>query len=151
MAAPSTSSSSTTNIMLAIFEKKTTSVDLYRPLRNYITFKYSKREAQNLEDDLQTLKQYRSDLERQPDPTPTSRRDLLQNYFKALCLVETRFPISPDKDHINIITFTWNDAFNPYPPTVTNPPLDRGATPILPQTTNKPTLSLDPPLSENPF
>jgi programmed cell death 6-interacting protein len=108
--------------MLAIFEKKTTSVDLYRPLRNYITFNYSEREAQNLEDDLQTLKQYRSDLERQLDPTPTSRRDLLQNYFKALCLVETRFPISLDKDHINIITFTWNDAFNSYPPTVTTPP-----------------------------
>uniref|UniRef100_A0A2N9FZ64 BRO1 domain-containing protein n=1 Tax=Fagus sylvatica TaxID=28930 RepID=A0A2N9FZ64_FAGSY len=68
MAAPSTSSSSTINIMLAIFEKKTTSVDLYHPLRNYIAFNYSEREAQNLEDDLQTLKQYRSDLERQPDP-----------------------------------------------------------------------------------
>ncbi|GMY09519.1 vacuolar-sorting protein BRO1 [Fagus crenata] len=62
MAALSTSSSSTTNIMLAIFEKKTTSVDLYHPLRNYIAFNYSEREAQNLEDDLQTLKQYRSDL-----------------------------------------------------------------------------------------
>uniref|UniRef100_A0A2N9F9R0 BRO1 domain-containing protein n=1 Tax=Fagus sylvatica TaxID=28930 RepID=A0A2N9F9R0_FAGSY len=92
MAAPSTSSSSTINIMLAIFEKKTTSVDLYHPLRNYIAFNYSEREAQNLEDDLQTLKQYRSDLERQPDPTPTSRRDLLQNYFKALCLVKTSLP-----------------------------------------------------------
>jgi programmed cell death 6-interacting protein len=108
--------------MLAIFEKKTTSVDLYHPLRNYISFNYSEREAQNLEDDLQTLKQYRSDLERQPDLTPTSCRNLLQNYFKALCLVKTRFPISLDKDHINTITFTWNDAFHPYPPTVTNPP-----------------------------
>ncbi|GMY28950.1 vacuolar-sorting protein BRO1 isoform X2 [Fagus crenata] len=120
MAAPSTSSSSTTNIMLAIFEKKTTSVDLYHPLYNYISFNYSECEAQNLEDNLQTLKQYRSDLERQPDPTPTSCRDLLQNYFKALYLVKTRFLISLDKDHINTITFTWNDAFHPYPPTVTN-------------------------------
>ncbi|KAG6715188.1 hypothetical protein I3842_05G238500 [Carya illinoinensis] len=112
MAASSPSSSATaTNVMLAIFEKKTTSVDLYRPLRNYIAFNYSDREAQNLEDDLQTLKQFRSDLERQPDPTPSARRDLLQNYFKALCLVETRFPISPDKDHINTVTFTWHDAF----------------------------------------
>ncbi|XP_041010565.1 vacuolar-sorting protein BRO1-like [Juglans microcarpa x Juglans regia] len=112
MAASSPSSSATaTNVMLAIFEKKTTSVDLYRPLRNYIALNYSDREAQNLEDDLQTLKQFRSDLERQPDPTPSARRDLLQNYFKALCLVETRFPISPDKDHINTVTFTWHDAF----------------------------------------
>jgi len=72
---------------------------------------YSEREAQNLEDDLQTVKQYRSDLERQPDPSPTSRRDLLQKYFKALCLIETRFPISPDDDHINSVTFVWYDAF----------------------------------------
>ncbi|KAJ6899187.1 vacuolar-sorting protein BRO1-like [Populus alba x Populus x berolinensis] len=97
--------------MLAIYEKKTTSLDLYRPLRNYISMFYSEREAQNLEDDLQTVKQYRSDLERQPDPSPTSRRDLLQKYFKALCLIETRFPISPDNDHINSVTFVWNDAF----------------------------------------
>ncbi|KDP34986.1 hypothetical protein JCGZ_09274 [Jatropha curcas] len=110
MAAQS-SAAATTNIMLAIYEKKTTSVDLYRPLRNYIAMFYSEREAQNLEDDLQTLKQYRTDVERQSDPSPTSRRDLLQNYYKALCLVETRFPISPDKDHINSVTFVWYDAF----------------------------------------
>ncbi|CAI0431796.1 unnamed protein product [Linum tenue] len=110
MAAQS-SSPATTNIMLAIYEKKTTSIDLYRSLRNYITFVYSEREAQNLEDDLQTLKQYRSDLERQSDPSPTARRDLLQTYYKALCLVETRFPISSDKDHVNTLTFVWHDAF----------------------------------------
>ena len=97
--------------MLAIYEKKTTSLDLYSPLRNYIAMFHSEREAQNLEDDLQTVKQYRSDLERQPDPSPTSRRDLLQKYFKALCLIETRFPISPDNDHINSVTFVWYDAF----------------------------------------
>ncbi|PON71039.1 BRO1- ALIX V-shaped domain containing protein [Trema orientale] len=114
MAAPSTPSSSaaTTNVMLALYEKKTTQIDLYRPLRNYIAFNYSEREAQNLEDDLQTLKDFRSDLERQSDPSSlTARRDLLQNYYKALCLVETRFPISPDKDHVNSITFVWHDTF----------------------------------------
>ncbi|KAF4355073.1 hypothetical protein G4B88_004285 [Cannabis sativa] len=111
MAAPSSSSAATTNIMLALYEKKTTQIDLYRPLRNYIAFNYSDREAQNLEDDLQTLKEYRSDIERQSDPSHTARRDLLQNYYKALCLVETRFPISPDKDHVNSVTFVWHDAF----------------------------------------
>ncbi|KAJ9708330.1 hypothetical protein PVL29_000398 [Vitis rotundifolia] len=109
MAAPP-SSSATANIMLAIYEKKTVTVDLYRPLRQYIAFTYSEREAQNLEDDLQALKQMRSDLERPGDSLP-ARRDLLQSYFKALCLVESRFPISPDRDHINSITFTWYDAF----------------------------------------
>ncbi|CBI26935.3 unnamed protein product, partial [Vitis vinifera] len=91
MAAPP-SSSATASIMLAIYEKKTVTVELYRPLRQYIAFTYSEREAQNLEDDLQALKQMRSDLE-------------------PLCLVESRFPISPDRDHINSITFTWYDAF----------------------------------------
>lgn len=111
MAAPS----STTNVMLSISEKKTVSVDLYRPLRNYIIYNYSEREAQNIEDDLQTLKEYRSDIERAGSTDSSSslpaRRDLLQNYYKALCAVESRFPISPDQDHINSVTFTWFDAF----------------------------------------
>ncbi|KAJ0037824.1 hypothetical protein Pint_22192 [Pistacia integerrima] len=107
----SAGSPATTNIMLAIFEKKTSSIDLYRPLRNFISLTYSEREAINLEDDLLTLKQLRSDIERVTDPTPSTRRDLFINYFKALCLVETRFPISPDKDHINTLTFLWYDAF----------------------------------------
>ncbi|XP_073147958.1 vacuolar-sorting protein BRO1-like [Henckelia pumila] len=108
MAAPS----STTNIMLAIFEKKTNSLDFYRPLRNFIVINYSEREAQNMEDDLQTLKQFRSDIERGgASDSLSARRDLLQNYYKALCAVESRFPISADKDHVNTVTFTWFDAF----------------------------------------
>ncbi|KRG90951.1 hypothetical protein GLYMA_20G124000v4 [Glycine max] len=103
--AASPSSSAAANIMLAIFEKKTNSVDLYRPLRNYVAFHYSEREAQNLEDDLQTLKQLRSDVERHSDPSLPTRRDLLQTYYKSLCLVETRFPISSDPDHVNALTY----------------------------------------------
>ncbi|CAI9296838.1 unnamed protein product [Lactuca saligna] len=109
MAAPS---SSATNIMLAIPEKKTVGVDLYRPLRNYIVFNYSEREAQNLEDDLETLKETRNNIERfSAADSLSTRRDLLQNYIKALTTVESRFPISPDKDHVNSVTFTWYDAF----------------------------------------
>ncbi|KAK1412046.1 hypothetical protein QVD17_33000 [Tagetes erecta] len=112
MSSPASSSSSATNIMLAIYEKKTVTIDLYRPLRNYIVFNYSEREAQNLDDDLETLKQMRNNIERSSvtDSLP-SRRDLLQNYFKALTAVESRFPISSDKDHVNTVTFIWHDAF----------------------------------------
>ncbi|KAK9051042.1 hypothetical protein SSX86_027667 [Deinandra increscens subsp. villosa] len=111
MAAPALSSSAT-NVMLAIHEKKTAAVDLYHPLRNYIVSNYSEREAQNLEDDLETLKQMRNSVERSSgaDSLP-ARRDLLQNYFKALTAVESRFPISSDKDHVNSVTFKWHDAF----------------------------------------
>uniref|UniRef100_A0A2P2NHD3 BRO1 domain-containing protein n=1 Tax=Rhizophora mucronata TaxID=61149 RepID=A0A2P2NHD3_RHIMU len=102
------------NLMLAIYEKKTTDLDLFRPLCNYISAVYSERGGQNLEDDLRTVNQYRSNLEHQSQPShSTARRDLLQNYFKALCLVETRFPISPDKDHVNAVIFVWYDAFKP--------------------------------------
>ncbi|GAB2226641.1 hypothetical protein Drorol1_Dr00022456 [Drosera rotundifolia] len=109
----SSSSSPVTPIpMLAIHEKKTLAVDLYRPLRNHIALHYSEREAQSLEDDLQTLKLLRSDLSKSPSLDPlSSRRDLLIRYLKALTLIETRFPISPDKDHINNVQFTWFDAF----------------------------------------
>ncbi|OMO68182.1 hypothetical protein CCACVL1_20034 [Corchorus capsularis] len=110
-AASPSASAAATNIMLAIYEKKTNSIDLYRPLRQYISFTYSEREAVNLEDDLSHVKTLRSDIERIADPSPTTRRDLFISYFKALCLIETRFPISPDKDHINSIQFTWFDAF----------------------------------------
>ena len=114
MASPSSSTAAaTTNIMLAIYEKKTNSLDLYRPLRNYIVINYGEREAQNLEDDIQPFKELRTDIERGPtqaDSLP-ARRDLLQKYYRALCAVESRFPISPDKDHISTVTFTWFDAF----------------------------------------
>ena len=48
--AASSSTAASANIMLAIFEKKTNSIDLYRPLRNYVAFHYSEREAQHIED-----------------------------------------------------------------------------------------------------
>ncbi|KAI8011272.1 Vacuolar-sorting protein BRO1 [Camellia lanceoleosa] len=67
------SSSSAANIMLAIFEKKTVTVDLYRPLRT----------LKQLRSDLQTLKQLRSNLERATVDYLTSCRDLLQIYYKA--------------------------------------------------------------------
>ncbi|KAG9448896.1 hypothetical protein H6P81_008861 [Aristolochia fimbriata] len=106
MAAPTS-----VNVMLAIHEKKTGStVDLYRALRQYIVYHYSEREAQNLEDDLEAVRDMRASIEK-PAESLDARRDLLQKYYRALCLMESRFPISPDKDHVNTITFVWCDAF----------------------------------------
>ncbi|KAG0476298.1 hypothetical protein HPP92_013139 [Vanilla planifolia] len=101
------------NVMLALHEKKTTSVDLYRPLRHYIAANFSEREAQMAEDDLDSVRQMRSDIEKPPDPSLDSRRDLLMSYFRALALIEPRFPISPDRSHVNTVTFIWYDAFKP--------------------------------------
>ncbi|KAK8968892.1 hypothetical protein KSP40_PGU020005 [Platanthera guangdongensis] len=65
------------------------------------------------EDDLNSVRQMRSDIEKPPDPSPESRRDLLLSYFRALALIEPRFPISSDRFHVNSLTFTWYDAFKP--------------------------------------
>ncbi|KAG9133090.1 hypothetical protein Leryth_018652 [Lithospermum erythrorhizon] len=112
MAAPS-SSAAATNVMLAIYEKKpNNTLDIYRPIRNYIVLHYGEREAQNLEDDLQSLKELRAQVERShSDASLPSRRDLLQNYYKALCSVESRFPISAEKEHVSMLSFSWFDAF----------------------------------------
>ncbi|XP_008776264.2 vacuolar-sorting protein BRO1-like [Phoenix dactylifera] len=107
------SSPSVVNVMLSVQEKKTAAVDLYGPLRQYIAATFSEREAQANEDDLQTVRQMRSDLE-SPSSTASSpelRRDLLQHYFRALALIEPRFPISPDRAHVHSLAFTWHDAF----------------------------------------
>ncbi|KAI3851386.1 hypothetical protein MKW92_039142 [Papaver armeniacum] len=43
--------------------------------------------------------------------TPEIRRGLYQSYFKTLVVLESRFPISPDKDQMNSISFIWYGSF----------------------------------------
>ncbi|KAJ7552040.1 hypothetical protein O6H91_06G039700 [Diphasiastrum complanatum] len=102
----------TINVMLAIHGKKTTPIDLYKPLRHYIAQHYSEREAQDAEEDLQAVQHMRTDIERASDALE-ARRDLLQQYFRALSVMESRFPISNEKEHVNTLYFTWYDAFKP--------------------------------------
>ncbi|KAK1266648.1 hypothetical protein QJS04_geneDACA015364 [Acorus gramineus] len=105
--------SSSSSVMLAVHEKKTvTVVDLYGPLRRYISQNYSEREALDLEEDLHSLRQMRSDVEKAASACD-ARRDLLQAYYRALCATESRFPISAEQGHVNGVTFTWQDAFKP--------------------------------------
>ncbi|PKU59754.1 hypothetical protein MA16_Dca021751 [Dendrobium catenatum] len=104
---------SAVNVMLAVHEKKTTAVDLYRPLRQYIATNFSEREAQMAEDDLDSVRQMRSEVEKPTNPSPESRRDLLLSYYRAIALIEPRFPISADRSHVNSLNFTWYDAFKP--------------------------------------
>ncbi|KAL9683238.1 hypothetical protein QQ045_015057 [Rhodiola kirilowii] len=108
-----TTSMTTPNTMLAIPEKKTASIDLYLPLRQYISSAYSEADALRAEEDLKTVNQMRVEIERNQTGTIASRRDLLQDYFKALSVMETRFPITPKESHIRSVWFTWWDAFRP--------------------------------------
>ncbi|KAG6515675.1 vacuolar-sorting protein BRO1-like [Zingiber officinale] len=104
----------TGNSTLAVPDKKTTVVDLYRPLRHYIAVTYGEREAQEAEDDLNAVRRLRLDLEKPIEAVASDlRRDLLLNYYRALASIEPRFPISPDPAHVHSLTFTWFDAFKP--------------------------------------
>ncbi|KAG2537258.1 hypothetical protein PVAP13_9NG257400 [Panicum virgatum] len=108
------SAAGSSNVMLAIHEKKTTPTDLYRPLRLYIASAYSEREAAAADDDLSAVRDLRAAVEQPSLPDPSSleqRRDALLAYARALALVEPRFPISPDRAHVHSLTFTWHDAF----------------------------------------
>lgn len=108
MASPSV----TVNVMLAVHEKKTNSVDLYKPLRQYILHHYSERDVVDNEDDLRTVQEMRSEAEKASE-SQEGRRDLLQRYYRALCVMESRFPISNEREHVNTLSFTWFDAFKP--------------------------------------
>ncbi|XP_042399232.1 vacuolar-sorting protein BRO1-like [Zingiber officinale] len=105
--------SAASNVLLAVNEKKTTAVDLYHPLRNYIASTFSELDAQDAEDDLQTVRKLRLDLEAGSSTSLELRRDLLISYLRALASIEPRFPISPDRSHVSSLTFTWFDAFRP--------------------------------------
>nr|PNR49661.1 hypothetical protein PHYPA_011557 [Physcomitrium patens] len=83
---------------------------MQKPLRNYILQHYSAREAQEMEEDIVEVTSMRSEVERSTDASE-ARRDLLQRYFRALCVMESRFPISSEREHINTLHFTWYDAF----------------------------------------
>lgn len=98
------------NVMLAVPEKKTTSVDLCKPLRQYLVHHFSEREALDNEEDLQFVQQMRGEIEKNSESLD-ARRDLLQRYFRALCVTESRFPISNESQHVNTLFFTWFDAF----------------------------------------
>jgi programmed cell death 6-interacting protein len=101
--------------MLAIHEKKSTAVDLYRPLRNYIAAAYSERDAASADDDLCAVRDLRAAAVEAPSLPDASfleqRRAALQAYARALALVEPRFPVSPDRAHVHSLSFTWYDAF----------------------------------------
>ncbi|KAI5055520.1 hypothetical protein GOP47_0029041 [Adiantum capillus-veneris] len=108
MATPSAS----INVMLAVQEKKTNPVELHKPLRQYIIQHYSEQDAAHNDEDLEMVQQMRKEVEKASDSLE-ARRDSLQRYYRALCMMESRFPISNEKEHVNSLTFTWFDAFKP--------------------------------------
>ncbi len=96
--------------MLAMNAKWTIAVDMYKPLRQYIVYHYSEREAQDMEEDLEIVHRMRNEVKKSTNSLE-QQRYLLERYFKALTVMESRFPISNEREHVNTFHFTWFDAF----------------------------------------
>ncbi|KAI8477285.1 MAG: programmed cell death protein 6 interacting protein X [Monoraphidium minutum] len=101
-----------TTIMLAVHCKRTDSVDLKAPILSYIRSTYSDSEAEEAEDDLAGVQSLRAELVTAQGSAQGAQRETLIKYYKALTLIETRFPISSEKGHVKI-SFPWCDAFRP--------------------------------------
>ena len=80
------------------------------PLRAYIESRYSPEDAKRAEQDLETLTLLRSET-MATGQTPEQKRETLLSYYRALRVVESRFPISKQAGHVNL-PFTWTDAFD---------------------------------------
>ncbi|CAL8461578.1 g1109 [Coccomyxa elongata] len=96
-------------MLLAVHCKKTDSVDFKTPIWNYIAATYSEHQANDAADDLATVQQLRSEIVGLTGSLPQLHETICK-YYRALCLMETRFPISRDAGHIPL-SFVWYDAF----------------------------------------
>ncbi|KAJ1702105.1 hypothetical protein LUZ63_001884 [Rhynchospora breviuscula] len=106
--ASTSSSSSQAMPFLSVPEKKTSSVDLHKFLKDHISANFSSHDAAASERELSLVRQMRSDLEKQHNPSPASadsRLDLLRRYFRAISVIERRLGC------VDSISFTWYDAF----------------------------------------
>eukprot|EP00192_Tetraselmis_astigmatica_P021564 CAMPEP_0117665820 /NCGR_PEP_ID=MMETSP0804-20121206/10026_1 /TAXON_ID=1074897 /ORGANISM="Tetraselmis astigmatica, Strain CCMP880" /LENGTH=299 /DNA_ID=CAMNT_0005473283 /DNA_START=175 /DNA_END=1071 /DNA_ORIENTATION=+ len=98
-------------VMLAVHCKRGENTDLKGPIRKFLQTNYSPHDASECEDDLEAMQGWRNMVIGQQG-SPDELRDVLSKYFKALCAMEARFPVSKDKEHV-MLAFTWYDAFKP--------------------------------------
>lgn len=96
-------------MLLAVHCKKGDHLDLKDPIWSYICTTYSDQQAHDAADDLATVQQLRNDVVGLTGSLP-DLRETLARYYKALTVMETRFPISKDRGHV-MLSFTWYDAF----------------------------------------
>ncbi|KAK9820581.1 hypothetical protein WJX72_011897 [[Myrmecia] bisecta] len=98
-------------LLLAVHCKKTDSLDLKTPIWNYIASTYSDQQANDASDDLAVVQQLRGEVVGLTGSLQ-QLRDTLSKYFRALALMETRFPISKEREHV-MVSFTWYDSIRP--------------------------------------
>ncbi|GMH40651.1 hypothetical protein BSKO_08555 [Bryopsis sp. KO-2023] len=95
---------------LSIGCKRTDHTELKDPILRYVRKVYGDQQVEEVSSDLDEVVQLRSEVVAlSGDGSSDTARDTLQRYFRALSVMETRFPISRERDHVQV-TFVWLDA-----------------------------------------
>lgn len=87
-------------------------MDLVSPITTYISGTFSPQEAEDAQADLTTLSDLRRSVVSNDETSHERRRETLLSYYRALSVVESRFPISGQDGHV-FIPFSWCDGFKP--------------------------------------
>ncbi|EGG16375.1 ALG-2 interacting protein X [Cavenderia fasciculata] len=93
--------------MLSVDRKRTEKVDVIKPLTKYIKEQFSKEEAADHEQQINTLSSLREDVRNLQDKTETSK-EMIWKYYSILQSLEMRFPISENNVRIQ---FPWTDCY----------------------------------------
>ncbi|CAD7700541.1 unnamed protein product [Ostreobium quekettii] len=98
---------------LAVHCKRGERCDLKGPILRYAKRVYGAQHAEDAASDLDEVQTLRNEVLAISSGGPNdTARDTLSRYCRALSVMETRFPISKDRDHAQV-NFTWMEALQP--------------------------------------
>lgn len=101
---------SSTGDFLTFSSKRTERIDLKRPITKYIERTYGKDQVSDMSADIDEVCRRRSEVVAvSGGGTSDSAKDIYASYYRALSVIETRFPISRDSDHAQV-SFSWTSA-----------------------------------------
>ena len=99
-------------LTIAAFVTQPEPVDVAQPLHDFVTRAFSESDAASVLDDFgetQRLRDVVVDATLDETRPLEQLRDVLLAYYRALCVIESRFPISDSPGHAKV-EFAWYDA-----------------------------------------
>lgn len=90
--------------------KRTEQIEVKRPILSYVLRTYGTEQAASITDDINEVSRRRSEVVvASNNETMDKAHDILLSYYKALTLMETRFPISYKPAHAQV-QFAWTSS-----------------------------------------
>lgn len=107
--------------------KRTDRLDIKSPIGKYVTKAYGKEQAEDIFQDVEEVTRRRTEVVAvsgggasdgakeilaRSDDAPAVQKIEWCSYYRALCVMETRFPMSRDSGHAQV-AFYWMNSMNP--------------------------------------